>query len=76
VSFVRVPAGNFLGRTVRRLNVSDFVMLEAIYESGLPIERHIHEKAYLSLVVAGDSVERYRRSGRTCPAAFTAPPLP
>lgn len=73
---MRVTAGNFFGRTVRKHNVSDFVIVEAIYESGLQIERQIHEKAYLSLVVAGDYVERYCRSSRTCPAALTAPPLP
>jgi AraC family transcriptional regulator len=65
---LRVRPGNFYGTTLRKLGVSGFSVVEARYAPGLRLERHVHERPFLSFVVAGRYVERYGRGRRTCDA--------
>src|SRR5215469_13776359 len=65
---MRVASGNFFGRVLRKLNLNGFVVAEATYASALRIERHAHEKPYLSSVLAGGYIEYYRHGSRTCSA--------
>jgi AraC family transcriptional regulator len=63
---VRVASGTFFGKTIRKLDLNGFVIAEAAYAPHLRIERHLHEKSYLSFVLAGGYLERYRNGSRTC----------
>jgi len=54
----KLPAGHFLGQTLRARDLSGFRLTETVYAQGLKLPRHAHELAKYCLVIAGSFSER------------------
>ncbi len=54
----KLPAGHFLGQTLRARDLSGFRLTETVYSPGLRLPKHSHELAKYCFVLAGSFSER------------------
>src|SRR5512132_2467492 len=54
---LKLPAGHFLGQTLRVRELSGLRLTETVYAPGLKLPRHSHELAKYCFVLAGSYVE-------------------
>lgn len=70
-----LPYGHLYGRTLRRNEAADFVLLESVYTPGLKVPMHSHEHAGFCFVLRGTFERVYERSSRVCrPASLSFHP--
>lgn len=50
--------GHFHGRVIKTLEVSEFILTEAVHEAGSTLPRHAHENSYFCFVLQGAYTER------------------
>ncbi|HEU4510365.1 MAG TPA: helix-turn-helix transcriptional regulator [Pyrinomonadaceae bacterium] len=62
---LKLPAGNFLGETLRRQQFSGLRLTETFYSTGMNQPEHGHESPLYCFVLAGTYVERVGRKERT-----------
>jgi len=61
-----LPRGRFLGRTVKRRQLDELVLIESRHPAGSRLPRHSHEHAYFCVNYGGAYVEQYGRRRRRC----------
>jgi AraC family transcriptional regulator len=54
----RLPPGQFHGRVIKTLEVSEFILTEALHEAGSRLPRHAHDNSYFCFVLPGTYTER------------------
>ena len=54
----RLPSGRFHGRVIKTLEVSEFILTEAVHEAGSRLPPHAHENSYFCFVLQGTYTER------------------
>lgn len=60
------PVTGTSGTVTRRRDIAGFSLTEAHYPAGLALSPHCHTDAYLSFVLSGSYVEKYRDRSREC----------
>jgi AraC family transcriptional regulator len=53
------PVTDAAGSTIRRLDIAGFSLTEAVYAEGVSLPRHCHANSYLTLVLAGNYIEKH-----------------
>ncbi len=61
-------SGQFYGTTVRTRTLSGFVLADTTYRPRMRIERHMHERSYVSFLLRGSYTERDVNRTRRCEA--------
>jgi AraC family transcriptional regulator len=59
------PRGRFAGNSLRSRAIGGMVFTESVYEPGLKLARHSHERACFVLVLQGSFSESYEQRART-----------
>jgi len=63
---VQLRSGQFYGTTVRTTTFAGFMLADTAYGPGMRIERHMHERSYISFLRRGSYTERYANQTRRC----------
>ncbi|PYT08628.1 MAG: AraC family transcriptional regulator [Acidobacteria bacterium] len=56
---LKLPAGRFLGQTLRAHELADFHITEVFYPNGMHQPEHMHEAALYCFVISGTYIERF-----------------
>jgi AraC family transcriptional regulator len=63
---VNLVSGQFYGATIRTTAFSGFVLADTAYRPGMRIERHKHERPFVSFLLRGSYTEHYANRIRRC----------
>jgi AraC family transcriptional regulator len=61
-----LPRGRFFGRTLKRRQLDELVLIESRHAAGSRLARHSHEHAYFCVNYGGTYSEQYGRRRRRC----------